>query len=288
MPAVSAGIFHGTTHMPLIAEAQQHAQRKVQSHAWGDVVWHVWGQEHAVDTTPLVLLHGGSGSWTHWVRNVQHLAQTRCVWALDLPGCGDSALPPLVSDADSLAPYVGEVLQQAFEGQAVEMLGFSFGGLTAGLLAAEHPKLFKQMIMVGIPALGLFEKTLPMRGMTPNMDERQQRAVHRHNLMSMMFAHESSASEEVVDLQIYNVSRDRLRKRRIARTDVLLGLQDRWTCPVHGIWGAKDALYKSTLERVPQVLHRLDSFHVVPDAGHWVMFEKPDAFHTLVNKLLAN
>ena len=274
--------------MPLIAEAQQHAQRKLQSHSWGDVVWHVWGQEHAVDTIPLVLLHGGSGSWTHWVRNVQHLAQTRCVWALDLPGCGDSALPPLVSDADSLAPYVGEVLQQAFEGQAVEMLGFSFGGLTAGLLAAGHPKLFKQMIMVGIPALGLFEKTLPMRGMTPNMDERQQRAVHRHNLMSMMFAHESSASEEVVDLQIYNVSRDRLRKRRIARTDVLLGLQDRWTCPVHGIWGAKDALYKSTLERVPQVLHRLDSFHVVPDAGHWVMFEKPDAFHRLVNKLLTN
>ncbi len=67
--------------MPLIADALEHAQRKVQSHAWGDVVWHVWGQEHVESTTPLVLLHGGSGSWTHWVRNVQHLAQTRCVWA---------------------------------------------------------------------------------------------------------------------------------------------------------------------------------------------------------------
>ena len=272
--------------MPLIADAQQHAQRKVQSHAWGDVVWHVWGQEHANNTTPLVLLHGGSGSWTHWVRNVQHLAKTRCVWALDIPGCGDSALPPQVSDADSLAPYVGEVLHHAFEGQAVDLIGFSFGGLTSGLLAAEEPKLFKQMIMVGIPALGLFEKSLPMRGMTPNMDALQQRAVHRHTLMSMMFAHESSASEEVIDLQIHNVSRDRLRKRRIARTDVLLGLQDRWTCPVHGIWGAKDALYKDTLHRVPEVLHRLESFQVVADAGHWVMFEKPDAFHQLVDKLL--
>jgi pimeloyl-ACP methyl ester carboxylesterase len=222
------------------------------------------------------------------VLNVEHLAQSRCVWALDLPGCGDSALPPQVSDADSLAPFVGEVLDQAFEGQAVDVMGFSFGGLTAGLLAAVQPGLFKQMVMVGIPALGLFEKTLPMRGMTPNMDEQQQRAVHRHNLVSMMFAYESSASEEVIDLQIHNVSRDRLRKRRIARTDVLLGLQDRWACPVHGIWGAKDALYKSTLERVPQVLHRLDSFQVVPDAGHWVMFEKPDAFHALVDKLLVN
>jgi len=260
----------------------------VQSHAWGDVVWHVWGEEHGTSSAPLVLLHGGSGSWTHWVRNVQHLALTRCVWVLDLPGCGDSALPPQVGDADTLAPYVGEVLHQAFEGQAVDLIGFSFGGLTAGLLAAEQPGLFKQMVMVGIPALGLFEKTLPMRGMTPNMDEQQQRAVHRHNLVSMMFAHESSASEEVIDLQIHNVSRDRLRKRRIARTDVLLGLQNRWACPVHGIWGAKDALYKSTLERVPQVLHRLDSFQVVPDAGHWVMFEKPDAFHALVDKLLVN
>ena len=272
--------------MPLIADALEHAHRKVQSHAWGDVVWHLWGQEHAGTTTPLVLLHGGSGSWTHWVRNVQHLAQTRCIWALDLPGCGDSALPPQVSDADSLAPYVGEVLRQAFEGQAVDLIGFSFGGLTAGLLAAEQPQLFKQMVMVGIPALGLFEKSLPMRGMTPDMNEKQQRAVHKNNLMSMMFAHESSASEEIIDLQIHNVSRDRLRKRRIARSDVLLGLQDKWACPVHGIWGEKDALYKNTLKRVPEVLHRLDSFHVVPDAGHWVMFEKPEAFHALVDKLL--
>ncbi|MEY4341491.1 MAG: hypothetical protein RL541_995, partial [Pseudomonadota bacterium] len=175
-----------------------------------------------------------------------------------------------------------------FQGQAVDLLGFSFGGLTAGLLAAEQPKLFKQMVMVGIPALGLFEKSLPMRGMTPDMDEQQQRAVHKHNLMSMMFAHESSASDEVVDLQIHNVSRDRLRKRRIARTDVLLRLQDKWTCPVHGIWGEKDALYKNTLKRVPEVLHRLDSFHMVPDAGHWVMFEKPEAFHAVVDKLLGH
>jgi pimeloyl-ACP methyl ester carboxylesterase len=65
-----------------------------------------------------------------------------------------------------------------------------------------------------------------------------------------------------------------------------LGLQEKWTCLVHGIWGEKDALYKNTLARVPKVLHRLDSFHVVPDAGHWAMFEKPEAFHALVDKLL--
>jgi len=273
--------------MPLIADVVQQAQRKVQNHAWGDVVWHVWGLEHQHPTTPLVLLHGGSGSWTHWVRNVQHLAQSRSVWALDLPGCGDSALPPQVGDADTLAPYVGEVLEQAFHGEPVDVMGFSFGGLTAGLLAAAQPHVFKQMVMVGIPALGLFEKIVSLRGMTPHMDAQQQRAVHQHNLMAMMCAHATSVTEEVIDLQIHNVQRDRLRRRRIARSDVLLGLQDSWQCPVHGVWGARDALYQGTLARIPQVLYRLDTFQAIEDAGHWVMFENPDAFHAVVDPLLA-
>jgi len=37
---------------------------------------------------------------------------------------------------------------------------------------------------------------------------------------------------------------------------------------------------------VPKVLTRLTSFTVVPDAGHWVMFERPDAFHAVVDPLL--
>jgi 2-hydroxy-6-oxonona-2,4-dienedioate hydrolase len=44
---------------------------------------------------PVVLFHGGSGSWTHWVRNIQPLvAAGRQVIAADLPGFGDSASPP--------------------------------------------------------------------------------------------------------------------------------------------------------------------------------------------------
>ena len=56
---------------------------------------------------PTVLLHGGSGSWNHWVRNIDALlASGRQVIAPDLPGFGDSARPDDVSDAiptDSLA-----------------------------------------------------------------------------------------------------------------------------------------------------------------------------------------
>ncbi|HMA07763.1 MAG TPA: alpha/beta fold hydrolase, partial [Ramlibacter sp.] len=45
--------------------------------------------------SPLVLLHGGNGSWLHWVRNIEALAEQHELWLPDLPGCGDShELPP--------------------------------------------------------------------------------------------------------------------------------------------------------------------------------------------------
>jgi pimeloyl-ACP methyl ester carboxylesterase len=272
--------------MSLIQNALQGAERRIQSYPWGDAVWHVWGQARVHAAPPLVLLHGGSGSWTHWVRNVQYLSHIRPVWALDLPGFGDSDVPADVRDADDLAPYVGQILHDTFGGVAVDVMGFSFGGMTAGLLAAAQPECIQQLILVGVPGLGLFGEVLPMRGMSPDMNEAQQRAVHRHNLNAMMLAHDSSIDEALIDLQQANVARDRMRRRRIAKTDVLAKAQNTWTCPVHGIWGAEDALYKGTLVQVPGILHTLRSYTVIPDAGHWVMYERSDAFHEVVTPLL--
>jgi pimeloyl-ACP methyl ester carboxylesterase len=288
-----------------ITRVEAQSKRIQQSFEWGKVVWHFWGatlwsddaanaaSEATQDNIasqpsprPLVLLHGGSGSWTHWVRNVEHFAQTRQVWALDLPGFGDSDLPKGVSDADDLVPYVAEILTRSFQGKAIDVMGFSFGAMTAGLVAAEYPQIIHQLILVGAPGLGLFDKVLPMRGMTTQMKLDELRNVHRHNLSAMMFAHAESVTNETIDLQQANVARDRLRSRRIARTDVLAKAQTRWTCPVHGVWGELDALYKRNLQQVPTVLPNMATFTVVPDAGHWLMYERPNAFHVAVDPLL--
>ncbi len=127
---------------------------------------------------------------------------------------------------------------------------------------------------------------LPMRGMLDSMTEAQRRAIHRHNLNAMMLLNSESVTDEIIDLQMANVDRDRMRRRRIARTDVLARVQSSWQCPVHGIWGAQDALYCDTLHRVPEVLSSLSSFQVIPDAGHWVQFENSTAFHVALEKIL--
>jgi pimeloyl-ACP methyl ester carboxylesterase len=235
---------------------------------------------------PLVLLHGGSGSWTHWEKNVLHLSHTRDVWALDLPGFGDSALPPDVRDADDLVPCLNALLQHAFPNQTVDVMGFSFGGMTAGLLAATTDHNIRRLMLVGVPGLGLMQEALPMRGMMPNMTRAQERAVHRHNLNAMMLRHASSLTDEVIDLQEANVARDRMRRRRIARTDVLAKAQNNWAIPVSGIWGQEDALYRGALDKVALKLPNMKTLSIVPDAGHWVMFERPDAFHALVDAWL--
>lgn len=271
--------------MSLVQTALSRAQRIEMSLPWGMVVWHVWRPSASL-AKPLVLMHGGSGSWTHWVNNVLDLSENREVWALDIPGFGDSALPHHAKDADDLVPYVAHILSETFPRMAVDILGFSFGGMTAGLMAAHSPKLVSSLVLVGVPGLGLMVENLPMRGMLDSMTEAQRRAVHRHNLNAMMLASSEHVTEEVVDLQMANVDRDRMRRRRIARTDVLAKAQMQWQCPVHGIWGAQDALYVNTLPRIPEVLHSLASFQVITDAGHWVQFEQPSSFHAAFEKTL--
>ena len=89
----------------------------------GVQVWHVWNQAAG---KPLVLLHGGSGSWNHWVCNVLPLSQQRSVWALDTPGLGDSELPLRALDADDLAQPLEEGLQHLFGSMVVRIQLLNF------------------------------------------------------------------------------------------------------------------------------------------------------------------
>src|ERR1051325_7613012 len=52
----------------------------------GTMAWRSWGQG-----APLVLLHGGYGSWMHWIRNVPPLSRQFRVIAPDLPGLRQAA-----------------------------------------------------------------------------------------------------------------------------------------------------------------------------------------------------
>ena len=106
----------------------------------------------------------------------------------------------------------------------------------------------------------------------------------------MMLHDPESIDTAALYIQAHNVLRDRLRKRRLARGDCLLQEQKKWTCPVHTIWGELDILYKETMPLIPQALSacRHVSHQVIKGAGHWVMYEKPQAFNNAVLEILSD
>jgi pimeloyl-ACP methyl ester carboxylesterase len=103
-----------------------------------------------------------------------------------------------------------------------------------------------------------------------------------------MLHNEALVTPELLEMQAQNVSRDRLRRRRIARSDALLHQQTHWTCEVHGIWGELDALYKGKMHLLPERLSacNLQSFQMIDDAGHWVQYEQAEAFNEALQTCL--
>ncbi len=248
-------------------------------------VWHVWNPGAS---ERVLLLHGGSGSWTHWLKNIRMLSQNREVWALDLPGFGESGLPPKAIDVDDLVLPVMEGMKEILGSSPIDVLGFSFGGLLAGYIAATDETRIRKLILIGVPALGLTNTPLTLRGLRPEMNTMEIQEVHRNNLKVMMIADERVIDKQTIQIQLHNVERDRLKRRRIARSAVMLELQKKWTCPVYTVWGELDGLYKGQLDQVRQRFQNCDlrEFHVIPNAGHWVQYEQPNAFNRCIMKIL--
>jgi len=252
----------------------------------GQLVWHAWGQGK-----PLVLLHGGSGSWNHWIRNVETLAAAGYrVLAADLPGQGDSATPPTGTDADALTQPLEDGLRTLMGDQPVDMAGFSFGGLTSGLLAAEFPHRVARLVIVGAPVVDRGGKRsvrlVPWRDV-PEGPERDK--ILRHNLQQLMLYKPESIDDLAMALHTANVTRDRLPGRRLALQGALGRAMPRIQCAVWGIYGEKDSTFMDQPEAITQQLAQAPKWQgmtTIPEAGHWVQFEQAEAFNAALLKIL--
>jgi len=273
----------GASNAPVeVQRLQAQAKRHTTPCGDGDLVWHTWG-EPSPDQPPLVLLHGGSGSWTHWVRNIEDLvAAGRQVWIPDLPGFGDSALPPVGADADALVEPLYEGMRALWRPQPCDLVGFSFGGMVAGLLLADHPELARQLVVVGAPAMGVVPHRQFELKAWRHLPADQQPDVHRHNLAVLMLQDPSLIEGLALGLHVANVMRDRMPRRRLAHTDILARSLPKVACPVHAIYGRNDALYKRWIVELEAafkaVVPDFRGLAFIPEAGHWVQFEQPRPF----------
>ena len=295
-PADTAGdaeMAAGRVQSTEVLDWQARAQRIAHAHAGGSTVLHHWVPAQPNGLAPLVLLHGGSGSWTHWVRSIGPLLDTgHDLWAVDLPGFGASDVPPGVVDADGMLPVLADMLQALFPLQTVRLVGFSFGGMTAGMLAAAYPHLVQQLVVVGAPGIGLTNKhPFRLKGWRHLPEPREQLRNHVFNLGELMLHDRTAIDRNTVALHVANVQRDQLPRRRISSTDVLVRALAQVECPVAAIYGGCDALYPGTLDEVERLMaahaRHWQGMQRIAGAGHWVQYESPAAFHAALLPLLA-
>ncbi len=255
----------------------------------GRLFWQHWSAVEPPRAAPLLLLHGGFGSWNHWIRNADALRQQRDVWTLDLPGLGRSGEMPEPYSIEHFARIVLDGFD-ALTGanQPFALAGFSFGAMIAGELATLAGSRCQRCTLigaVGIAAQHVQVDLLPLPTADASFEEA--RDIHRENLRRLMLYNIDSIDELAVHLHGDNLSRHRFRSRSLAATNRLAELLPHIPGHLVGIWGQKDATAGGVraIEARRQLFQQAQpgaDFHVIPNAGHWVMYEAPQS----VNRVL--
>jgi 2-hydroxy-6-oxonona-2,4-dienedioate hydrolase len=248
------------------------------------MVWRVWGSG-----SPLVLLHGGYGSWMHWIRNVLVLAREFTVIAPDLPGLGESATPPEPHTAEALAQIIVDGLATILPvKERFHLAGFSFGGVLGGHVAALLGEQVRGFTIVGSNGLGLPRQPTELERQKPGGTVEELLAIAKHNLGVLMIADKDKIDDLAVYIQYMNAPRGRVRSRRFSRTDTLIRALPRVTAQLSGIWGGRDAGAHPYLDERKRVLDEIQPglrFEIIPGAGHWVAYEAADRFNPILAKI---
>ncbi|BBK29761.1 pimeloyl-ACP methyl ester carboxylesterase [Stella humosa] len=270
----------------LVAAIEAKAERLTTPCGDGEMVWHRWGSGPL-----LVLFHGGFGSWTHWLRNVEELARHYTVLAADLPGLGDSALAPEPYDGWTIARICADGLERLVPaGERFDLVGFSFGGVIGGPTAVLMGDRVKSFTFVGSGGTGARRRTLELKSWRQLPDPAEQDAIHRENLAILMLADPDSIDDLAAYLQAGNARRGRTKSRPISMSQILLDALPRVQAPVAAIFGELDATAHPWLHEREEKLRALRPelvFRVIPKAGHWVQFEAPERFNAELLDLLA-
>ena len=121
------------------------------------------------------------------------------------------------------------------------------------------------------------------------MTPQERREVHRDVLAMLMFGDASRIDELAVDVQAENVRQARFRSREFAATDEVRQGLAHIRIPVRAIWGEKDAVARPSVAAVFEVIrehHPELLTRIIPGAGHWVMYEQPEAYTEALQEML--
>lgn len=257
----------------------------------GTMAWQLWGQE--TNKTPLILVHGGFGSWTHWVANVERLSKDRLVVTLDIPGLGDSdEIAPPINPMALAQPIIAGLDTVIGEGTRFDVAAFSFGSVISSQVLKQVGERCRTMVFTGGSGFqGMHH--LVTGTIIPGPDETEEsiKETHKKNLGILMLWNEDKIDDFAVYTHALNIARARVRSRKMSLSNTTAEALPDIKARLAGIWGIHDA----TGGGRERILARRDlmrqyqaevPFHIIEEAGHWVMYEAPEVYEAALLQIL--
>ena len=260
------------------------------------IAWRQWsGADAAVPTPanpeapPLILIHGGFGSWTHWAENLLSLSVSREVWTVDLPGLGESGDMPQPQTLEHFTTLLRHSLAGVGLSEGTfEIAAFSFGAMIGARLAAACRHQCQRLTVIGAAGCGALHHQvdlLPLPAPGTPFDEAV--VTHRENLARLMIADPHKIDINAIRIHSENLAKHRFRSRGLAGTDDLLVTLEQVAAPICAIWGSEDATAggRDALEKRRVLFSDAPGgcdFHVLAGVGHWTMYEAPGISNALI------
>jgi pimeloyl-ACP methyl ester carboxylesterase len=251
------------------------------------------------DGPPVVLVHGWGGSASNWVELAPALARGRRVVVPELPGHGGSAALP---GAESLVPFadaVAAALAQEGGGPA-PVVGHSLGGVVALRLALRSPDTVSGLVLAA--GAGISSSTpqarrvLAIAGLLKagrRIAPYRERIARSDRLKTAAFGYWFAADPPALSphaalgfLEAHGRHTDTdTAWRALAGDDPRSDLES-VRCPALVLWGARDN--QLPLDDAFDYARRLRApLRVIPDCGHLLIGERPDACLDAIESFLA-
>ena len=238
--------------------------------------------------TPALLIHGFGADHSGFMFNHAALAESRPVYAVDLPGHGGSSKDVGDGSAQTLANDV-RALMKALELDRFHLIGHSLGGAIAILIALANPKKAASLTLIAPAGLGEDINGPFIEGFINETRGKKLRPV-----IEMLVANPAMVSADMVEdvLKFKRLDGASAALRTIADRNFSGGRQRGSLrkqlaglgVPVLVIWGDKDqvlpAAHGTGLGQSVQVL-------TLKDAGHIPHMEKANEVNAAVGKHLA-
>lgn len=260
--------------------------------------------------TPVVLIHGWPQTWYGWWPIMPALAENHTVYAVDLPGLGDSTGRPTGYDKATLARYVHTLIADRLGVRDAAVVGHDFGAAVAFQYASQFPDDTARLAYFDLPLPGPAIDAATYRTLSWHIAFHSQRQVPEavvsddvRDYLALFYPQVSfggtafggtSDRSPFTDTEIDEYARTYSRPAALSGGFELYRALDKdvrdtvAAAPVQDptllltAQGQLDAVQTTVAPRMTNIVRAVD----VPHAGHWLVEENPEFVTTELMRFL--